>query len=50
MEWPPRSGQIAEFPEVDRLGWFSAEEARVRLVRGQVPFIDAAIRQLDLLP
>ena len=40
MEWPPRSGRTAEFPEVDRAGWFSLEAARQKLVRGQVPFID----------
>ena len=40
MEWPPRSGRTAEFPEVDRAGWFSLEEARAKLVSGQVPFID----------
>jgi predicted NUDIX family NTP pyrophosphohydrolase len=31
MEWPPRSGRTAEFPEVDRAGWFGLEEAREKL-------------------
>ncbi len=40
MEWPPRSGSRAEFPEVDRAGWFTVPEARRKLVRGQVAFLD----------
>lgn len=40
MEWPPRSGRTAEFPEVDRAGWFDPDAARRKLLRGQVAFID----------
>ena len=40
LEWPPRSGRIQEFPEVDRAGWFDCETARRKLVSGQVPFVD----------
>lgn len=40
MDWPPGSGKQGEFPEVDRGAWFSTSEARTRLARGQVPFID----------
>jgi predicted NUDIX family NTP pyrophosphohydrolase len=40
MEWPPRSGRKQEFPEVDRAGWFDLEEARRKLLRGQVGFLD----------
>ena len=40
VEWPPRSGHFQDFPEVDRAAWFSLEEARTRLLRGQVGFID----------
>ena len=40
MEWPPGSGRMAEFPEVDRAGWFDLEEARRKLLRGQVGAID----------
>ena len=43
MEWPPRSGKKAQFPEVDRGGWFSPEEARRKLVPGQVPFVDECL-------
>jgi predicted NUDIX family NTP pyrophosphohydrolase len=40
LEWPPKSGQIQKFPEVDRAGWFSIPEARKRIIAGQVGFID----------
>lgn len=47
MEWPPRSGRTAEFPEVDRAGWFGLEEARRKLLRGQLGFIDRLSELLD---
>lgn len=40
IEWPPRSGERREFPEVDRAGWFSLEEARRKLLPSLVPFLD----------
>ena len=40
MEWPPRSGRTQEFPEVDAAAWFSIEDARTKLNRGQLPFLD----------
>ena len=40
MEWPPKSGRMKEFPEVDRAAWFTFAEARVKLLRGHVPVID----------
>jgi predicted NUDIX family NTP pyrophosphohydrolase len=40
MEWPPRSGHRQEFPELDRAAWFSIEEARARILKGQAVFID----------
>ena len=40
MEWPPRSGRTAEFPEVDRAGWFDLETARRKLLRGQLGLLD----------
>lgn len=40
MEWPPKSGRMREFPEVDRAGWFSFDEAREKLLKGQVTFLD----------
>ena len=40
IEWPPRSGRQASFPEVDRAQWFSPAMARVKLAKGQVPILD----------
>jgi len=40
LEWPPRSGRTARFPEVDRAGWFDLATARRLINAGQVPFID----------
>jgi predicted NUDIX family NTP pyrophosphohydrolase len=40
MEWPPRSGQLRQFPEVDRIAWYGLAEARARLLPSQVPFLD----------
>ncbi|MET0735615.1 MAG: NUDIX domain-containing protein [Microbacterium sp.] len=41
LEWPPRSGRMQSFPEVDRVEWTGMDAARERLVKGQVPAIDA---------
>jgi predicted NUDIX family NTP pyrophosphohydrolase len=48
MQWPPGSGRMMDFPEVDRAGWFDLDHARVKLVKGQVPFLDALERHLGL--
>jgi predicted NUDIX family NTP pyrophosphohydrolase len=46
LEWPPRSGRMQEFPEVDRAGWFGLDAAREKLNPAQVAFLD---RLRDLL-
>ncbi len=43
LEWPPRSGRMQEFPEIDRAAWFGVEEARAKLLKGQVPFLDRLV-------
>ncbi|MCV7198767.1 NUDIX domain-containing protein [Mycobacterium angelicum] len=40
MEWPKGSGKLREFPEVDRVGWFSVAQAHEKLLKGQRPFLD----------
>jgi predicted NUDIX family NTP pyrophosphohydrolase len=40
MEWPPKSGRKQEFPEVDRADWFTLDDARKRIVKGQIGFLD----------
>jgi predicted NUDIX family NTP pyrophosphohydrolase len=45
MEWPPKSGQLREFPEVDHAAWFTLDQARAKIHPGQLPLLD----QLDAL-
>ncbi len=46
LEWPPRSGRLQSFPEVDRAAWFTPEAARVKILSGQAPFIDRLLQTL----
>jgi predicted NUDIX family NTP pyrophosphohydrolase len=46
LEWPPRSGRSADFPEVDRADWFPLDAARRAIVKSQVPFLDRLQRLL----
>jgi predicted NUDIX family NTP pyrophosphohydrolase len=48
MQWPPRSGRIQEFPEVDRGDWFTPADARAKLNPAQVEFVDRLLDMLDL--
>jgi predicted NUDIX family NTP pyrophosphohydrolase len=48
MEWPPKSGRMVQFPEVDRAGWFTPDEARAKLAPGQVPIVDALLEHLGV--
>ena len=49
MEWPPGSGQHRAFPEIDRVGFFTLEEARRKLKESQHPFLDRLQASLRLL-
>jgi predicted NUDIX family NTP pyrophosphohydrolase len=40
LEWPPQSGKMQEFPEVDRFQWFALEAAREKLLNAQAAFLD----------
>lgn len=40
LEWPPRSGRLQDFPEVDRAAWFDLEEARRKILPSQAAFLD----------
>lgn len=48
LEWPPRSGRMQRFPEVDRAAWFDFDEARDKLHKGQVRLIDDMAKLLGL--
>jgi predicted NUDIX family NTP pyrophosphohydrolase len=43
MEWPPRSGKMREFPEVDRAAWFTVDVARRKIHPSQSAFLDRLI-------
>jgi predicted NUDIX family NTP pyrophosphohydrolase len=45
IEWPPRSGRVQSFPEIDRAEWFDLRTAREKIIPGQLPFIE----RLELL-
>lgn len=40
IEWPRGTGKRSEFPEVDRVDWFPVADARLKLLKGHVPFLD----------
>ena len=46
VEWPPRSGRMQAFPEVDRAAWFDLATARLKINRGQAPLLDELQRLL----
>ena len=46
MEWPPRSGKIAEFPEADRAAWFGLEDAQTKILKGQRPILAALAERI----
>jgi predicted NUDIX family NTP pyrophosphohydrolase len=47
IEWPRGSGGMREFPEVDRADWFEVRSAREKLVKGQLPFLEALATTLE---
>jgi predicted NUDIX family NTP pyrophosphohydrolase len=47
MEWPPKSGRVAEFPEVDRVEWFTIETARTVINGAQATLLDRLVVVLD---
>lgn len=44
IEWPPKSGELREFPEVDRAGWFNERDASAKIAKGQRPILEAFFR------
>ena len=47
LEWPRGSGRYVETPEIDRVEWFSVEEARRRIKETQIPLVDRLLERLD---
>lgn len=53
LEWPPKSGRFAEFPEVDRAAWFSIEAAKAKINPAQIELLErlrAAQREITAAP
>ena len=40
LEWPPKSGKMVEFPEIDKAAWFDLEDAKEVIVASQIPFLE----------
>jgi predicted NUDIX family NTP pyrophosphohydrolase len=47
LEWPPRSGHLTQFPEIDRGAWFSIPEAANRILKSQQPLLEALSLKLN---
>jgi predicted NUDIX family NTP pyrophosphohydrolase len=50
MEWPPKSGRRARFPEIDRAQWFRPREAQEKILRGQQPILAKLFALLGVQP
>jgi predicted NUDIX family NTP pyrophosphohydrolase len=48
MEWPPKSGKLQEFPEVDKADWFSLPEASIKIVKSRHIFLDRLADRLNV--
>jgi len=46
LEWPRGSGELRQFPEVDRAGWFDLPTAREKLIAGQRPLLDLLLERI----
>jgi predicted NUDIX family NTP pyrophosphohydrolase len=46
LEWPPHSGKMQTFPEVDRAGWFTVEEAKQKINPAQIALLDELLQIL----
>jgi predicted NUDIX family NTP pyrophosphohydrolase len=50
LEWPKNSGNVKEYPEIDRAQWFDIDEAKKKILKGQVEFIDRLTERLGYVP
>jgi len=50
MEWPPGSGKIEKFPEVDRAEWFTVDAAKSKILKAQIRLIEELVAKLDRPP
>ena len=50
LEWPPRSGRIQDFPEIDRAAWFGVDAARTKALASQGELFDRLVERLSAAP
>jgi predicted NUDIX family NTP pyrophosphohydrolase len=50
LEWPPKSGRMQQFPEIDRAAWFTRAEAMRKLLPGQRPIVEALLNRFQSEP
>jgi predicted NUDIX family NTP pyrophosphohydrolase len=48
MEWPPRSGKMMEFPEIDKIEFFTIDKAKEKIKEAQIPLIDRLLLHLGM--
>lgn len=48
LEWPKGSGSVREYPEIDEARWIEEPDARLKLVKGQLPILDALVERVGL--
>ncbi len=46
LEWPPKSGSVRDFPEVDRAGWFTVDEAKKKINFAQAALLDELVSKI----
>lgn len=47
LEWPRNSGRVQEYPEIDKAGWFDIEQAKKKILKGQIGFIDKLVEIIN---
>jgi predicted NUDIX family NTP pyrophosphohydrolase len=50
LEWPKNSGRLQEYPEIDKAGWFDIEQAKKKILKGQIGFIDKLVEIINYVP
>lgn len=47
LEWPPKSGKIETFPEMDKAAWFTIKDAKDYILKGQIPFLEQLEKRFE---
>jgi predicted NUDIX family NTP pyrophosphohydrolase len=50
LEWPKNSGRVQEYSEIDKAGWFDIEQAKKKILKGQIGFIDKLVEIINYVP